>query len=64
MAGDALWFVKCTKYFRATNESGIETFDDILIYIQSEEDHKGHLRQVLTTLQANKFFVNMKRCSL
>ena len=36
-------------------------FDGILIYSQSEEDHVGHILQVLTPLQANKLTVNMKK---
>ena len=34
-------------------------FDDILIYSQSKEEHLSHLRQVLTTPQANKLYVNL-----
>ena len=38
-------------------------FDDILIYSRSEEEHLSHLREVLTVLQENKLYVNMKKCS-
>ena len=38
-------------------------FDDILIYSQSKEEHLSHLWQVLITLQANKLYVNLKKCS-
>jgi len=37
-------------------------FDDILIYSQSWEDHMGHLKQVLHTLQQQQFFANKKKC--
>jgi len=33
-------------------------FDDILIYSQSWEDHMDHLKQVLHTLQQQRFFAN------
>ena len=38
-------------------------FDDILIYSQTQEQHVGHLRQVLCTLQAKKFYANPKKCA-
>lgn len=38
-------------------------FDDILIYSKSEVDHVDHLRMVLTVLQENKLYVNLKKCS-
>jgi len=34
--------------------------DDILIYSQNQEQHMDHLRQVLRTLQAEKFYANPK----
>ena len=37
-------------------------FDDILIYSQTQEQHVGHLRQVLCTLQTEKFYANPKKC--
>ena len=37
-------------------------FDDILIYSQTQE-HVGHLRQVLCTLQIEKFYANLKKCA-
>ncbi|KAI3701641.1 hypothetical protein L6452_26872 [Arctium lappa] len=38
-------------------------FDDILIYSRSKTDHLVHLRQVLTVLQENKLYVNLKKCT-
>ena len=38
-------------------------FDDILIYSQTQEQHVGHLRQVLCTLHAEKFYANPKKCA-
>lgn len=38
-------------------------FDDILIYSNDEEAHKGHLRQVLHTLKENQLVANQKKCS-
>ena len=38
-------------------------FDDILIYSHSEEKHLAHLQEMLTILQENKQYVNMKKCN-
>ena len=38
-------------------------FDDILIYSEAQEQHVGHLRQVLCTLQTEKFYANPKKCA-
>ena len=38
-------------------------FDDILVYSKTEEEHLQHLRAVLTTLQRNQLYLNMKNCS-
>ena len=38
-------------------------FDDILIYNQSKEEHLKHFRQVFLTLQEDKLYVNLKKCS-
>ena len=38
-------------------------FDDILIYIRSKEEHLSYLREVLTVLQENKLYVNLKKGS-
>ena len=37
--------------------------DDILIYSRIQEQHIGHLRQVLRTLQTEKFYTNLKKCA-
>ncbi|WJZ85709.1 hypothetical protein VitviT2T_005229 [Vitis vinifera] len=38
-------------------------FDDILIYSRSYEDHEEHLKQVMRTLRAEKFYINLKKCT-
>jgi len=38
-------------------------FDDILIYSRTQEQHMDHLRQVLRTLQVEKFYTNLKKCA-
>jgi len=38
-------------------------FDDIPIYNRTREQHIDHLRQVLRTLQAEKFYTNPKKCA-
>ncbi|RVW76445.1 Transposon Tf2-12 polyprotein [Vitis vinifera] len=38
-------------------------FDDILIYSRSCEDHEEHLKQVMRTLGAEKFYINLKKCT-
>lgn len=38
-------------------------FDDILIYNKTRDAHLDHLRQVFTTLKAEKLYVNLKKCS-
>lgn len=37
-------------------------FKDILIYTRSEDEHLGHLREVLSALFHNKLFINLKKC--
>jgi len=37
-------------------------FEGILIYSLSLEDHKKHVRQVLTTLRKEKLYANPKKC--
>lgn len=36
-------------------------FNDILIYSHVEDEHIEHLRAVLTVLQENKLYINMKK---
>ncbi|RVW75504.1 Transposon Ty3-I Gag-Pol polyprotein [Vitis vinifera] len=38
-------------------------FDDILIYSRSCKDHEEHLKQVMRTLRAEKFYINLKKCT-
>ena len=38
-------------------------FDNILIYSMSEATHYNHVWEVLTTLQANELYINLKKCS-
>ena len=36
--------------------------DDILVYSQSEEDHRQHLRKVMETLRAKKLYEKFSKC--
>lgn len=38
-------------------------FDDILVYSSSWQDHLTHLEEVMKTLQQNKLFVKLSKCS-
>ena len=38
-------------------------FDDILIYSKDEEENLSHLKEVLLAFQANKLYINIKKCS-
>ncbi|XP_038680918.1 uncharacterized protein LOC119981846 [Tripterygium wilfordii] len=38
-------------------------FDDILIYNKTVEEHIEHLQEVLTILQVNKLYANLKKCN-
>jgi hypothetical protein len=38
-------------------------FDDILIYSKSFDEHIDHIRQVLTTLRAEKLYGNISKCT-
>ena len=37
-------------------------FNDILIYSKTEASHYNHVREVLTVLQANELYINLKKC--
>ena len=36
--------------------------DDILIYLENEEDHAEHLRVVLTRLREHKLYAKFSKC--
>ena len=36
--------------------------DDILIYLENDEDHAEHLRVVLTRLREHKFYAKFSKC--
>jgi len=38
-------------------------FDDILVYIRTQEQYTDHLRQFLCTLQSKMFYANPKKCA-
>lgn len=38
-------------------------FDDILIYSRNENEHLAHFKMVLTILQKNKLYINLKKCN-
>lgn len=38
-------------------------FDDILIYNRNEEDHLEHLHAILSAVQENELYVNLKKCN-
>lgn len=38
-------------------------FDDILIYSRTKAEHMAHLKEVLTVLQENKLYLNLKKCN-
>ena len=48
---------------RLLNEFVIVYLDDILIYSESEADHKAHVRQVLNHLHESDLFVKLKKCA-
>ena len=37
--------------------------DDILVFMQTEEEHLKHLRYVLERLQQEKLLINVKKCT-
>nr|KYP34584.1 Retrovirus-related Pol polyprotein from transposon opus [Cajanus cajan] len=38
-------------------------FDEILIYSRSQDEHLGHLREVLLILRNNHLFANVQKCT-
>ena len=51
------------KVFREFFDSFMIVFiDDILVYYKTREQHKKHLRKVLTTLRMNKLFAKFCKC--
>jgi len=38
-------------------------FDDILIYSSREDEHMRRVREVLTVLQDNELYINLKKCN-
>lgn len=44
------------------NKFVVAYIDDILIYSKSEEEHKGHVRTVLTRLLENQLYVKAEKC--
>ena len=41
----------------------IVCIDDILVFIQTEEEHLKHLRYVLERLKHEKLLINVKKCT-
>jgi hypothetical protein len=46
-----------------TNSFVVLYLDDILIFIIMWEDHMRHIHQVLSTLQQDKIYANLEKCS-
>jgi hypothetical protein len=46
-----------------TNSFVVVYLDDILIFIQTWEEHLHHIRQVLQTLQKHKLCANLEKCT-
>lgn len=38
-------------------------FDNILIYSKDVDEHLEHLKEVFIALQANKLYINIRKCS-
>ena len=38
-------------------------FDDILVYSKTEASHYNHVQEILTVLQANELYINLKKCN-
>jgi hypothetical protein len=44
-------------------KSVIVFMDDVLVYSSTIEEHACHLREILTTFKAHKFFVKLSKCA-
>ena len=38
-------------------------FDDILLFSKTQEEQQSHLRQVMTVLEQEKLYSNLKKCT-
>lgn len=51
------------RYFKPFLDRFVVIFiDDILIYSRNREEHEGHLRTVLATLQKEKLYAKLSKC--
>ncbi|WVZ81019.1 hypothetical protein U9M48_028446 [Paspalum notatum var. saurae] len=53
----------CLALFVEKKDQGVVFIDDILIYSKSEEEHKEHLRIVLTRLREHKLYAKFSKCA-